>query len=280
MGGLLLLAECAGDYGHGHVWVQPLTPYYEDAAVTLHHGDCLDIMPQLAAVDHVITDPPYEAEAHTEGRRIKTVGGGGDYGETGVCVLNFSAITEEIRLAAAYQIARVVQRWALVFCQAEAVALWRDALVAGGVSYRRACIWVKPDAQPQLSGDRPGMGYESIVCAHAKGRSRWNGGGKRGVYEAVRASTAQARPAIHMTEKPELLMSHLVMDFTDEGDLILDPFAGSGTTLVAAKKLGRKAIGIELSEQYCEVAARRLSIRFETIKGGLFAPSSDATGHP
>lgn len=248
-----------------------MTPYYEDAAVTLYRGDCREILPQLAVVDHVITDPPYEAEAHTEGRRIKTVGGGGDYGATGACVLNFEPITEDMRLLCGYEFGRVARRWALVFCQAEAVSTWRDSLVAGGLSYRRACVWVKPDAQPQLSGDRPGMGYESIVCAHARGRSRWNGGGKRGVYEALRASTAQARPSIHMTEKPELLMSQLVSDFTDEGETILDPFAGSGTTLVAAKKLGRKAIGIEREEKYCEVAARRLSIRFETLAGGLFA---------
>jgi DNA modification methylase len=102
------------------------------------------------------------------------------------------------------------------------------------------------------------MGYESIVCAHAHGRSRWNGGGKRGVYETVRASTYEHGPALHMTEKPMPLMQALVHDFTDPGDTILDSFAGSGTTLLAAKSLGRKCIGIEREEKYCEVAAKRL----------------------
>lgn len=236
-----------------------MPPYYEQDGIVIYHSDCRDVLPTLGPVDHVITDPPYEAEAHTKGRRIKTKGGGGDYGETGVCVLNFEPITDELRMFSAGQIARLTKRWALVFCQVEAVAKWRDALLDGGLTYRRAVAWVKRDAQPQLSGDRPGMGYESIVAAHAPGRSRWNGGGKRGVYETVRASTCEGGPALHMTEKPMPLMTALVHDFTDPGELILDPFGGSGTTAVAAKRLGRRCILIEREEKYCEIAARRLS---------------------
>jgi hypothetical protein len=234
-------------------------PYYEQDGIAVFLGDCRDVLPQLGPVDHCITDPPYESEAHTHGRRIKTVGGGGCYGTTGACVIDFAPITPEVRDRAAMEIGRLTRRWALVFCQVEAVAVWRDVLVASGLNYRRACAWVKRDAQPQLSGDRPGMGYESIVCVHAKGRSRWNGGGKRGVYETVRASTHEGGPSLHMTEKPIPLMAGLVNDFTDSGDLILDPFMGSGTTLVAAKRLGRRGIGIEMNERYCEIAARRLA---------------------
>lgn len=244
-----------------------LKPYYADEAVTLYHGDCLVILPTLGPVDHVITDPPYEAEAHTEGRRIKTVGGGGTYGETGSCVLDFAPMTDALRNDAAWYMARVSRRWVLVFCQVEAVGKWREYLEWAGLNYRRTCAWLKRDAQPQLSGDRPGMGYESIVCAHAAGRSRWNGGGKRGVYESVRASTYENRDALHMTEKPIPLMVQLVADFTDEGETILDPFAGSGTTGVAAKLNGRKAILIEREGKYCEVAAKRLR---ETEPGRLF----------
>jgi site-specific DNA-methyltransferase (adenine-specific) len=236
----------------------------------LHLGDCLEGMKALGdkGVDHVICDPPYEAEAHTRGRRIKTVGGGGNYGQTGSCVLNFAPITEAERKQAAREMARVARRWILVFCQVEAVAAWRDALTAecadaecacdGGAIYKRTCAWLKSDAQPQMTGDRPGMGYESIVCAHAPGRSRWNGGGKRGVYESARASTIERRPALHMTEKPLPLMEALVSDFTDPGELVLDPFAGSGTTGVACKRLGRNFIGWEKDPTFHAAAVKRI----------------------
>jgi site-specific DNA-methyltransferase (adenine-specific) len=196
----------------------------------LRLGDCLAegglaSLPD-ASVDHVICDPPYEAEAHTLGRRIKTVGGGGNYGSTGGLALNFEPITSEERELAARAMVRIARRWIVVFCQVEAVAAWRDALEDAGATYKRACAWLKSDAQPQLTGDRPGMGYESVVCAHAPGRSRWNGGGKRGVYESARASTIEGRPALHMTEKPLPLMESLVRDFTDEGELVCDPIRG------------------------------------------------------
>lgn len=63
----------------------------------------------------------------------------------------------------------------------------------------------------------------------------------------------------HPTQKPEKLMLLCVQDYTDAGDTVLDPFMGSGTTLVAAKNLGRKSIGIEIEEKYCEIAAKRLA---------------------
>src|SRR5690606_22307880 len=95
---------------------------------------------------------------------------------------DFGAITPEVRTEVARQIARIARRWIVVFCQAEAVAAWRDVLVAAGAVWKRSGIWIKPNGQPQLTGDRPGMGYESIAIAHAPGRSTWNGGGRHGVW--------------------------------------------------------------------------------------------------
>jgi DNA modification methylase len=106
---------------------------------------------------------------------------------------------------------------------------------------------------PQMSGDRPSVGFEPCTIAHAQGPMRWNGGGRQALW-TYNTAKGYNRPD-HPCPKPEALMSHLVTDFTDDGDTILDPFMGSGTTLVAAKRLGRKAIGIELEEKYCEIAA-------------------------
>ena len=127
-------------------------------------------------------------------------------------------------------------------------------------------MWDKVDGTPQLTGDRPAVGAEAIVCGHRPGQKRWNSGGKRGVYRhATNGERLGAKP--HPSTKPESLMVELLSDFTDEGELIVDPFAGSGSTLVAAKRIGRRVIGIEQNEQHCESAAKRLSFR---IDGPLF----------
>jgi site-specific DNA-methyltransferase (adenine-specific) len=148
--------------------------------------------------------------------------------------------------------------WILVFCQIEAAMLWRVQLEEAGAIYRRSCIWVKPDGMPQYSGDRPGMGYETFVACHAPGRSKWNGGGKHGVFTFNKGENGGIANE-HETQKPLKLIKELASLFSNPGETILDPFMGSGTTLRAAKDLGRKCIGIEIEEKYCEIAVRRLA---------------------
>lgn len=221
----------------------------------LRLGDCLDPATGLAsldAVDHVITDPPYEAEAHTKQRRVKRGGGA----VLSVEPLPFDVVTD-LRPQVAERL-NIGRRWVLVFCQAEAVGEWRADLVAHGLDFKRACVWIKPDGQPQLTGDRPAMGYESIVACHGPGRSRWNGGGKAGVFDYRKYDGKGGAPNVHPTQKPVLLMERLVQDFTDPGDLVCDPFAGSGTTGVACIHLGRRFIGWEKDPGFFEVAVKRL----------------------
>jgi site-specific DNA-methyltransferase (adenine-specific) len=208
------------------------------------------------AVDHVITDPPYEAEAHTLQRRVKrgpSLTRGRDASVAQETPLSFEPLSFELRASAGTHVARLCRRWAIVFCQCEAAQKWRAALAP--MSYRRTAVWVKPDAMPQYSGDRPGMGYESLVCCHAPGRSRWNGGGRVGVFTHNKNSGGKH---LHETQKPLPLMAQLVGLFTDPNDLICDPFAGSGTTGVACLRLGRRFVGCEINEQYFAVAVERL----------------------
>lgn len=241
-----------------------MRPYYEDEAVRLYHGDCRDILPTLEAVDHVITDPPYDEHTHTRQRRgAATDGRGKQFGLSRTSIsmerhLGFGFISHAEMHFVATEIGRLARRWVLVFCAMEQQKDWHSALVLSGLEHVRFGIWHKPGATPQFTGDRPGTVTEAIEIAHRPGKKRWNGGGGFGYWTApiVKAQTGER---CHPTQKPEQLMEALISDFTDAGDVIGDFFGGSGTTAVAAKRLGRKCIVIEKSEAYCEVAAKRLS---------------------
>lgn len=244
-----------------------IEPYYTDErhGITLWLGDCRTVLPTLDAVDHVITDPPYDEHTHSKQRRGAAAGTGHQFGfgrggSSGISLerhVGFGFITDEDMCLAAAEIARLARRWCLVFCAMEQQADWQVALTGHGLEHVRFGVWHKPGSTPQFTGDRPGTGCEAIEIAHPAGKKRWNGGGGFGFWIApiVKAQTGER---VHPTQKPIALMRELVRDFTDPGETILDPFAGSGTTLVAAKTLGRKAIGIELEERWCEAAAKRL----------------------
>lgn len=224
---------------------------------TLYLGDCLTVLPSLGQFDAVITDPPFEAEAHTLQRRInRGETRGGDSDRVTEEPLDFAPITEEQRMEFARQAASASRGWVLVFCQAEAVFQWRHALREAGAAYKRACVWIKRDGMPQYSGDRPGMGYESIVAAWAgKGKSTWNGGGRHGVFDIPKGEPIRWG---HPTQKPERLMRDLVGLFTTDGQTVCDPFMGSGSTGAACMALGRPFVGIEREPKYFDIACERL----------------------
>lgn len=208
-----------------------MTPYCTDAAVTLYHGDCLDILPTLGMVDHVITDPPYSAETHGKTWRSKMMAKQGYQRRVSSAYdgLGFDAITDEEIAHFLGWCSGNCRRWFIAFSDLEGVYRWMMALRASGLDYVRGCVWDKVDGTPQLTGDRPAVGAEAIVCGHPPGRKHWNSGGKRGVYRhATNGRTIGAKP--HPSTKPVGLMTELITDFTDEGETILDPFAGSGTT--------------------------------------------------
>jgi site-specific DNA-methyltransferase (adenine-specific) len=212
-------------------------------------GDCLEVMATLEPVQHVITDPPFEVEAHTKARRsLKDA-----------IEIDFAAITPEEREAAAAHFARLASRWVIAFCQIEAVAAWRSVYEKAKLDWVRGGVWDKPNGAPQFTGDRPGQGFECLAIAHHKGRKRWNGGGKHAVWRCPldhRAGGGGKQE--HPTIKPTDLMLQLVEDFTDPGETILDPYAGSASTGVAALRLGRRFIGVEKNPRYFDLACERL----------------------
>jgi site-specific DNA-methyltransferase (adenine-specific) len=232
-----------------------MSPRIEQLAdgITLYHGDCLEILPTLGAVDHVICDPPYEDHMHNAKRaNVKRLDNG-----PALKVMPFKSITD-IRDDAARLMTAASQGWLLVFCTPEGVALWRDVIEAAGARYKRACAWVKPDSAPQLNGQGPAMGFENLIAAWAgKGHSRWNGGGRRGVF--THNVNPPSRQGEHPTEKPVALMMEIITLFTDAGQTVCDPFMGSGTTGIAALRLGRRFIGIEKDEKWFDLSCRRIN---------------------
>ena len=235
----------------------------------LVHGDCLDVLAAMPARSCavVLTDPPYEAEAHTEQRRQKgKVRGPANvdaWRSVDEAPLAFAAITPADRSAVAGHIARVAAHRAIACCQAEAVAAWRDAFNEGGMPYRRAIPWVKPDAMPSLHGRYPGQSFESIVLAQHASSPAAPVGGKARAYEFTRARAGQpggpgGTQAPHPTTKPLPLMLAMVEDFTEAGDLVVDPYCGSATTGIACIQRGRLFVGIEKDAEFFAVACRRM----------------------
>jgi site-specific DNA-methyltransferase (adenine-specific) len=221
--------------------------------VDLYLGDCREILPTLGKVDAVVMDPPYGKEAHFRVRRARTSGGQ----QNNYVPIDFAPLDGSAQAELCAWSAQNCGGWFLAFCQAEQVAGWRDAIEAAKIKYKTPMVWIKPDSVPMLNGRGPAIGYESIVSAWCgSGGAGWNGGGKRGVFTHL--TNGPTRTHTHMTEKPVPLMTELTELFTNYGDLILDPFMGSGTTGVSAVSLGRRFVGIEIEEKHFDVSCRRI----------------------
>ena len=219
-------------------------PYYSHAGITIYHGDCREILPHVSA-DACITDPPYSAVTHASAKTEN----GGDPGK----LIDFAPISEDELVSVLGLAQASTSRWMVLTCDYR-YALRLEQCPPVGSKFVRLGVWVKPDSAPQFTGDRPAQGWEAVVFLHRAGdRTRWNGGGRRSVF------THNVARGHHPTEKPLPLASEFVALFSDPGEIVLDPFMGSGTTLRAAKDLGRKAVGIEIEERYCEIAAKRLA---------------------
>lgn len=228
---------------------------------TIYCADMESLIWSIGDVDHVITDPPYEQEAHTDMRRTnKSIKSGVND------VIGFGAITNELRAEIMRFSAEHCAGWLVAFCQVEASSKYQDAAKAAGVKYKRTAAWVKPDSSPQFNGQCPAQGFECISLSWCgDGASKWNSGGKRGLYTH---NCNSGRFGGHPTEKPVSLMTEIVSDFTNAGDLVLDPFMGSGTTGVACAILGRRFIGIEMNPDFYEIAKKRISAAY--AQGSLF----------
>jgi site-specific DNA-methyltransferase (adenine-specific) len=222
-----------------------MTLYYEADGVTIYHGDCREIVPTLTA-DVLITDPPYGVALKAKRARNK---GGGSHEVNRASTLyeddpdrTGELIRESIPAALAAANGR-----GLIFSGTRMLFSYPLPVVIGAV-YMPAgsgyTSWGFQNSQPIL--------YYGSDPYLADG----NGHRPNGFLHHPDDSTSGID---HPCPKPLSWMTWAVNRASRPGETILDPFAGSGTTLVAAKQDQRKAIGVEKEERYCEIAARRLS---------------------
>lgn len=214
-------------------------PYFRDDAVAIYHADCRDILPKIPQVDLVLTDPPYGINLGShEGARETRPGlliRHGGYEDTPTY---FSEV-----VVPAIKLALSLALRSMIFCVPPS-------------------MWQLP-APDAIGG---------MFIAGAVGRNRWGWSNlihcllygcapnlQNGARPTAMAGNATAEQTGHPTTKPLVWLRWATALGSAEGDTILDPFMGSGTTLRAAKDLGRYAIGIEIEEKYCEIAKRRMA---------------------
>lgn len=208
-------------------------------AATLYLADCREVLPELEGIDVVITDPPYGEATHQGARTQSRLDG---------TFIGFDSITPSEFLELCGQCVAIARRWVVMTCA------WQHAakLEESGLPLVRLGVWVKPNGAPQFTGDRPGTGWEAVAVLHREGKKRWNGGGHHAVWMVPKTEGE------HPTQKPLRLVSDWVRLFSDEGETVLDPFMGSGTTGVACLRAGRRFVGIEVRPDYFELACRRI----------------------
>jgi site-specific DNA-methyltransferase (adenine-specific) len=218
-------------------------PYYHDGGVTIYHGDALELAAALPAADVLILDPPFFMPVHHYAARAEWSNA---WGDTAMLRRWWAEVLDRFR-------PRLRPTGsAFVFCDDESYAVFYPEC------YTRfrdvsALVWNK---------DRIGMGspwrhsYEFILHGRQVA-AKWRGASAE--PDVLTFAPVASAERDHPVSKPQALLSKLIRVVTDGGDLVLDPFMGGGSTLDAARSLGRRAIGIEIEERYCEIAARRLA---------------------
>lgn len=215
-----------------------MTPYYVDDHVTIYHGDAFALLGSAGDADMVLTDPPYN-EVNRPDSGLRSL----DRGSADSLQVDVDEL--------ASLLAGATRGSAYVFCGSEQVSALRAGFMDAGMSTRTG-VWQKTNASP-MNGEHLWLSALELCVFGRKAKATFN------VHCEAPVWVGPTEPRDdHPTAKPLWLMKKLIMASSNPGDLVLDPFVGSGTTLRAAKDLGRQAIGIELDERYCEIAAKRM----------------------
>lgn len=219
-------------------------PYYDSDGITIFHGDCREILPELERAALVLSDPPWGIGVRTDSGRFQSQDGGW-----------WSC---KDRSTQTFQEGAPVIGDDEPFDPAQLLTAGKRHILWGGHCFADKLppspgwlVWDKrhgiEDCEwPQSEGE---LAWTNVCKGVRFFRHRWMG--------LVR-QTEQGQH-LHPTQKPVALMAWCIEKWSKPGDLILDPYLGSGPTTAAARELGRRCIGIELSEEYCAIAAKRLA---------------------
>ena len=216
-----------------------MKPYYDHAGITIYHGDCLEVLPSLAGVDLVLTDPPYNLSLASAGKMT-------GWGDLMNGAFFYAHLLKEFeRLTANRQgAAWVFNSWRGLPVLMKA-AFEADWPIVSLLVWDKE--WIGPGGQRGL---RPSYELVALFCQSTFAITN------RGLPDIWRCPFSSHKPNGHPAEKPVALVSRTVQE--SGGDSVLDPFMGSGTTLVAAQALGKQCVGIEIEPRYCEIAVTRL----------------------
>lgn len=206
---------------------------------SLIQGDTLEVLRSFAdkSVDCIITDPPYAAHVHEKLGKERR-----NDGHASRAVLTFPPMTKKLMRVIAREYVRICRGWIVSFSDFYNSGWWGLYTQGAGGSWVRTGNWVKTNPAPQMTGDRPGTGSEDIVICHAKpeGRLGWNAKGHADTWRGGRDPAFHVQthdpeaPLEHPNQKPAWLLQQLIGMFCPPGGLVLDPYLGSGTTVVGA----------------------------------------------
>ena len=230
---------------------------------TVITGNCIEFMRSLPdrSIDAIITDPPYGLEEFSKGRdhgrhrfgRANHVNDGWDKLE----------VTEGVVEKYMTEAARVLKTGGNLFQFVGFEQIGKSVETAPKSLYYKTCgVWHKKNPIPINMKIRYVNSLEAwIHWVNGKRTGTFNGEGKpvHNFFESGLTPKGEKKHGRHSTQKPLSIMEWAVSTLTDPGDLVLDPFAGSGSTLVAAKKLGRDFVGVEISAEYADIARSRLA---------------------
>jgi site-specific DNA-methyltransferase (adenine-specific) len=261
-------------------------PYYENKehSIKLFHGDCLQILPQFLcnSIDMIFADPPYFLSnggitCHA-GRMVSVNKGDWDISR-GV------EENHKFNLAWLSECQKVLTKNGVIWVSGTAHAIFSVGFAMQQLGFKilNDIVWFKPNASPNLSCRYFTHSTETVVWAAKNKKSRHtfnyelmkqisNGKQMRNLWEISPPQPKEKVHGKHPTQKPLKLLERILLASTNEGDVVLDPFNGSGSTGVAVLGLGRKYIGIEISEEYLDLTINRLD---DELRSPKFQPDAD-----